>query len=184
MKSRNGKIVGAVISMIIMCLFAYVIKIVAIEEAKEDIRYKFDSDYRSDIDNWEKSLWICPIVGVIELVWTLAKVSADDEDPTANLLKCPDCWGVVSRSVTHCPHCGRKMKVNALDNNRALRYGEWKCKCGRINQSYVTTCACGVAKKIGALNNKGNDMVKCPACGDEFSLARNFCPTCGEKVRH
>ncbi len=28
-----------------------------------------------------------------------------------------------------------------------LDEGGWKCKCGRINYKYVSTCTCGVSKR-------------------------------------
>lgn len=31
-------------------------------------------------------------------------------------------------------------------NIQMVLSGEWKCVCGRVNQSYVSTCACGVSK--------------------------------------
>ena len=30
---------------------------------------------------------------------------------------------------------------------RMLDEGGWKCKCGRINYKYVSTCTCGVSKR-------------------------------------
>ena len=49
-----------------------------------------------------------------------------------------------------------ELKTNSTaatsDKNKTIEYktttenGEWRCTCGRINRSYISTCACGKSK--------------------------------------
>jgi hypothetical protein len=47
------------------------------------------------------------------------------------------------------PEIAALMNAPAADleyNNRLLREGGWKCGCGRVNASYVSSCICGRSK--------------------------------------
>ena len=37
-------------------------------------------------------------------------------------------------------------RKGSTEHSKALEGGGWKCSCGRVNQSYVGTCACGQNK--------------------------------------
>lgn len=60
-----------------------------------------------------------------------------------------------------------------------LANGGWKCSCGRVNASYVSTCACQRSRnEIAArLHQK-----KCWACDTVQSAKNEICVKCGERL--
>lgn len=97
-----------------------VMLLAAAETMKEDYRYYFSSDYQTGAEMFTLLAWVVIISGGLDLgfgFFNLVKAGeattgtgtypAAYGSPTySNLMTCPDCGGMVSRSAKLCPHCG------------------------------------------------------------------------------
>lgn len=78
------------------------------------------------------------------------------------------------------------LKSKEKSNSCTQKPNQWKCPCGRINEHYISTCACG-------LNKREVDIKKvlCPECGEDLSFMgwredelkeKHSCPMCGKAI--
>ena len=85
-----------------------------------------------------------------------------EEKPNENIWTCSDCGRSNADYVTVC-NCGKNRPADAhvrdmkkqkktaaqekeKQDGKIIAAGGWKCSCGRTNQSYISTCACGKSK--------------------------------------
>lgn len=50
-----------------------------------------------------------PVVVLVVVVLSVQRSQSSRVANNPNLLRCPDCGGMVSRQAPACPHCGRPM---------------------------------------------------------------------------
>jgi hypothetical protein len=85
-----------------------------------------------------------------------------EENPNDNIWICSECGRANADYITIC-NCGRNRPADVhmrctkeqkktaapgkeKQTGEITAAGGWKCSCGRTNQSYISTCACGKAK--------------------------------------
>ncbi len=117
-----------------------------------------------------------------------------------------------NKTSTNQPLPVESSKFDKSDAGKAVMpTDDWKCSCGKMNPSYVTTCTCGVqrddvltddsyAQEIGVdleeearkkegerkeyerLRNQAMRFVNCPKCGTKNSNKREICVNCFENL--
>lgn len=147
----------------------------------------FAAMYRDSEPNY---VLLYVLLGIVVLVvqWLIAKEFRDiAEDKGYSDKKCfwycflfgiPGYLMVIAlpnlneHSVTEVP--GSEKSLQAKEGS--VPAGSWRCPdCGRVNSSFVATCACGARKKE---ENKPTATWRCPGCGRENMEYVTTC-TCG-----
>lgn len=55
-------------------------------------------------------------------------------------------YGTAPAEEIPAPAASIKPEIDAIQFTREKKKGEWQCTCGRINQSYISSCPCGKSK--------------------------------------
>ena len=76
--------------------------------------------------------WICFVFGTIGYIMVAALPDYELRKKVYNLTQ-------VEKTPSAKSSVGSSMSTNIPQPQR----GEWKCSCGRVNASFVSTCSCG-----------------------------------------
>lgn len=77
------------------------------------------------------------------------------------------------QNIRHSPYRGGGLYQSADDlyKKQVLNEGGWKCSCGKVQASYVSSCSCGKSKQeiLYPPTNKKQDEIKTAAITAEIS---------------
>lgn len=65
--------------------------------------------------------------------------------PVTSRWECKNCYASNPPAATVCVKCGMR-KNDTARISAPLTGGNWRCTCGRVNASFVSTCTCGRSK--------------------------------------
>lgn len=91
-----------------------------------------------------KYFWMCFFFGILGYVWVAGLPDIKLQSKISQLER--DLRNTTTKSVASQPQQPAHNTATVSYDTTVPQNGNWRCKCGRKNPPYVTTCVCGTSK--------------------------------------
>lgn len=107
---------------------------------KDSYEYIFDEDFRDMAKLLDAVKYVAIGSAIVDVIFALCYANQQDNQQTSP--------GTAYNNATAYAN-GRRITDAEKDaqNEQLLASGGWKCSCGRVQASYVSTCTCGKNKR-------------------------------------